>query len=382
MNTEGEQSEREEFLQTLPPQVNWDPTRPEGLRVVANDRDRERVKSIADLDSRPLSDEARMEIDALGNERGIIETFSSDTLEEDLANMELTGRYALPEKMRNETIKSAVTKVLQELGPYIPQEKLNLLFPGLDLASVEGYDLSNSRIRFHILPDDDYKVLHQTLNGGKGTSGSGGFTPVGISPAVYPLADTITAVNMGEKRPIIVAEGDPTNSYIGPIPAKDEIVQQLKRDLEAKLIHELLHNFDVGEGLPKKMKEGVVEWYTQGIVAGDITDENYYEKPKVPLAYFRETEAVSLLLTALIDSKMVDIDTVDKALVSGDKTARIQLAGSITKRYSLEEAERILTWGYRSGRQALAHIVGLEARQDSQLGEFLRTFGDKDLVGK
>ncbi len=69
--------------------------------------------------------------------------------------------------MRNETVKSAVAKVLQELGPYIPQEKLNLLFPGLDLTSIENYDLSNSHIRFHILPDDDYKVLHQTLNGDK-----------------------------------------------------------------------------------------------------------------------------------------------------------------------------------------------------------------------
>jgi len=187
---------------------------------------------------------------------------------------------------------------------------------------------------------------------------------------------------MGEKRLIVVAEGDPTNSYIGPIPAKEEIVQRLSRELEAKLIHELVHNFDVGEGLPKKMKEGVVEWYTQGIATGDVTDDNYYKKPKIPLAYYRETEAVSLLLTALLDNKMMDIDTVDKALISGDKTARIQLAGAITKRYSLEEAERIMTWGYKSGRQALAHIVGLEARQDSQLGKFLRTFGDKDLIGK
>jgi len=167
MGIESERAEREDFLRTLPPQVNWDPTKPEGYRVVADDSDRERVRSIADLDSLPLSDEARVEIDALGNGQGIIETYSSDNLEEDLANMELTGRYTLPEKVRNETVKSAVAKVLQELSPYIPQEKLNLLFPGLNLTSIEDYDLSNSRIRFHILPDDDYKALHQTLNGDK-----------------------------------------------------------------------------------------------------------------------------------------------------------------------------------------------------------------------
>ncbi len=187
---------------------------------------------------------------------------------------------------------------------------------------------------------------------------------------------------MGEKRLIVVAEGNPTNSYIGPIPAENEIVQRLSRELEAKLIHELVHTFDVGEGLPGRMKEGVVEWYTQGIATGDVTDDNYYEKPKIPLAYYWETEAVSFLLTALLDSGMVGVDTVNRAFVSGDKTARIQLAGTITKRYGLEETERIMAWGYKSGRQALAHIVGLEARQDSQLGKFLRTFGDKDLIGK
>ncbi len=98
MSLGSERTEGWNPLETLPPQVNWDPTKPEGYRVVADDRDRERVRSIADLDSLPLSDGARVAIDASGNGQGIIETYSSDNLEEDLANMKLTRAGTLCQK--------------------------------------------------------------------------------------------------------------------------------------------------------------------------------------------------------------------------------------------------------------------------------------------
>lgn len=336
------------------------------------------MRSIADIKSLPLDDEVRIQTDDAENPKGLVETYSTDTLEEDVANMELSGKYVLSEELRRETIKTATVKVLQEIGPYIPKEKLQLLFPGINLDSLVDYDIENSRLRFYILPDEDYRIFHGLLNASTKPSGSGGFTSVGVRPAQYPLVDTITTVNMGEKRIIVVAEGDPSNSYIGPIPASEKITKQLQAELEAKLVHEIIHNFDVAEGLPKKMKEGIVEWYTQGIARGDITNENYYEKSDIPLAYYYDTEAVSYMLTAMLENG-VELDTIYKAFISGDKSAGVELSAFLVKRYGIEEATKILEWQYKNGRQALSHIISLEAVQDSRLGKFLRDFGNRSL---
>jgi len=184
---------------------------------------------------------------------------------------------------------------------------------------------------------------------------------------------------VGEKSLIVLSEGDPSNSYIGPIPPSTANTERLRTDIEHRVVHEVVHSFRVGNDLPHGLREGITEWYTQGIIQGDLTDENYFAKPDASLAYRYETEAVSLLLTAMLENG-IELDKINRAFISRDKTAKIELSAFLASRYGLEEAQRIFDWRYRKGEQALKHIIGLEAKQESKLGDFLRAFANKDTL--
>ncbi|PIS22699.1 hypothetical protein COT50_00665 [candidate division WWE3 bacterium CG08_land_8_20_14_0_20_41_10] len=352
----------------LPPQVAWN----------SKDHDRERVMSIAGIDSLPISDEVRVQVDSAGNPQGLVETFSTDMLEENLATME-SGKYALSKDIRDRATEEAVIKVLQEFGSYALSPELESLFPGLDKTAPENYRLMNSRLKIYIIPDLDFIKFDKAIHGTDYATGTAGFTAISVEPTQYPLAERVVLVNVGEKSLIVLSEGDPSNSYIGPIPPSTANTERLRTDIEHRVVHEVVHSFRVGNDLPHGLREGITEWYTQGIIQGDLTDENYFAKPDASLAYRYETEAVSLLLTAMLENG-IELDKINKAFISRDKTAKIELSAFLASRYGLEEAQRIFDWRYRKGEQALKHIIGLEAKQESKLGDFLRAFANKDTL--
>lgn len=355
------------------------PNNPQDLpKHKPSDREGERLVSIAGLNSQPINDHLRLHTDSKGEPQGLIELWSSDKLEEDLAAMEI-GEHVLPESVRNQAVKDAFTKVLQEFGSYAPEANLYRLFPGLDKTHPENYEVKDSNIKVFILPDADYIALDRALKGTKQATRSGGFACLSATSAAYPLVEKVFKVNMAAKDLIVVAEGNPGNSYIGPIPMRPDIEKKMQRALEAKLIHEVVHIFGIGNNLPRGLREGVVEWYAQGMARGSLTDEDYFNESDIDVAYEPETEAVSILFATMMEHG-VELETITRAFISEDRTARIQVAAFLADRYSREDATRVFDWDYINGGQALTHIVNLEARQNSELGEFLRTFADKDIL--
>ncbi|MBU0650219.1 hypothetical protein KJ605_00200 [Patescibacteria group bacterium] len=332
----------------------------EAERNQQGDHDTEKIYSITGLHSQPLNDTTRVATDKAGNPLGLIEMGSADMIEEDLALAE-RGEYFLPESIRDRAVKNAFSGVLRELGPYVPKERFNRLFPGLDGKNPETYDLRNSRLSIHIIPDEDFAEFDKAINGSIKATGMDGFTAVEAETTQYPLAGKVVSINMGTKELIVAAETDIAVPFLKLNPATAPTLEQLESNLEITLIHEIAHNFGTGEGLPTRLTEGITEWYAQMIASKEMGNGSLVEMPGRLIAYRQTTKAVALLFSTMLKNG-VGLDTINRAFVSQDEKAKMTLSTFLANRYGLEDARKIFSWEYETGENALEHISDLEER--------------------
>lgn len=330
------------------------------------------------LDSKRINDYLRYHE---SEEQGgvIIRLESRNMLEEDLGQLG-KGETLLDSNRHTKIIKDAFEDTLRILGNYVPKEKIQRLFPGLDLASLGTYDFSLSRIRVFILSSENYNFLNQALYPDKDKKSSGGFTVPTAIPFPGSFVTTEMQVDLSGKKIVVIKElHEITKNYLeeqyGKLPREltEAEMVLVALNIKAVIIHEIVHNLDVAIDLPNPLNEGVTEWYAQQIANQNISENNGFEDNGVPAGYPKETKGVSILMMAMLENG-VSMDTIDRAFISADAQSRQQILDFLIKRYGVDQVEKIMKWDFKSPRESLKFIIDLESNQDSNLGEFLKTY--------
>ncbi|MBN1462411.1 MAG: hypothetical protein JW922_01875 [Paludibacteraceae bacterium] len=330
------------------------------------------------LESRPINDS--LYFDESEERGGVIIKLDSDSmLEEDLSQME-KGETILEAGRHTQLVRESFRDTLKMLGGYIPQDKLQRLFPGLDLADLESYDFSLSKIRVFVLSNETYDFFNSNLYPDRDKKVSGGFTRPTVSTYSGSFVTTEMQVDMSEKKVVVIRElHDATKERIekekGKLPREltDTEKDLIALNIKATITHEFLHDLDVSMDLPKPLREGITEWYAQQVANGEVGVNDVIEDKGIWVGYKNETEGVSILMTAMLESG-VDMDTIDKAFLTSDAESRKQVVNFLTNRYGTEQAERIMGWKFESPRKSLQFIVDLESKQNSEIGRFLKAY--------
>ncbi len=330
------------------------------------------------LESKPINDYLRHHE---SEERGtiLINLDSDSMLEEDIAQVE-KGNTILDASRHTEIVEASFSDTLKTLGGYIPQEKLQRLFPKLDMNNLDSYDFSLSKIKVFILSNDSYEFFNSNLYPDKDAKSSGGFTKSTVRSNSGVSGRNEMRVDMSEKKIIVVKElPEPVKDRIertnGKLPREltDAEKDLVALNIKATVVHELLHDLDVSIYLPKPLNEGITEWYAQQVTYGEVKDEDIFEERGVWIGYKRETEAVSILINAMLENG-INMDVIDKAFLSNNEEATKEVSDFLESRYGVEQVGKIINWEFESPRKSLQFIVDLEAKQDSNIGKFLRNY--------
>lgn len=350
-------------------------------KVVENEEEGRIYNEVLDktgLESKRINDYLRYHE---SEEQGgvIIKLESVDMFEEDLSKLE-KGETLLNRDYHAQIIRKSFEDTLRMIGSYVPLEKLQRLFPGLDLASLDTYDFSLARIRVFVLSSEDYNFLRRTLYPNKNEKDSAGFTKPTLRSLPGMFVATEILVDLSEKKNVVVNElHEITKNYLeeqyGKLPREltEAEMVLVALNIKALIIHELMHNLDLATDLPGPLMEGVTEWYAHRI-ANDEVGENYtFEDRGMLVGYEDETEGVSILMMAMLENG-ISMDTIDKAFVSAEAQPQQQILDFLIKRYGTDQAKKIMEWDFKSPEESLQFIIDLESKQDSNLGEFLKTY--------
>jgi hypothetical protein len=336
-----------------------------------------KVKAVIGLETNPVFDNLRVhESDEMGNI--MVEAFSDSQLEEDISQMEKT-KTLLEEKELKEIIQSAFVDTLLEIGSAIPKDKLERLFPGLDISNPDfpdQYDFNTAVIRVYILSSESYGLLKETIHPGMETNEtSGGFATSEVQKSSSKDGTWEIHLNLSEKKNIILREVQPPIKYIGDqmTEANRSLTERekdlIKLYLKSAVIHELIHNLDVATELPRPFKEGITEWYTQRIINHDL--EEPFEPNKIVASYNFEIGSVSILMIGLIENGF-NLEQIDKAFVSQDGQEQNKIIKFFKSRYGEEEAMRIINWKFHGSKEAFDFVKGLEIKAGSDYGNLIK----------
>jgi len=299
------------------------------------------------------------------DERGgrFVVLHSQDMLEEDLSQMETRQTLIGSEKIAYCT-NSALFATLAFFGDKVDRKKLSRLLPDIDIAEVEKYDFSKSRIKFITLAHEDFENIAEACFPDKdSTLLPWAFTFMPEKHDSNSLAKTDIKIDISNKTfvildevPVVVKE---SLEKTGPWPR--DLTQQdqdyILINLEACAVHEIIHTLDVGNDLPRPFCEAVTEWYKQQILREHYTEKEIKEKTLV--GYDASTEAVDILVTNLIKHGL-GINDVDSAFIRGDSDSREHMLCVLKEHYGEKNADRIFNWDFKNGREALTSMLKFE----------------------
>ncbi len=306
----------------------------------------------------------------------IITSFSN--LEEDISMMDLEATI-LSKEEHKKILQDVSYEIVKKIGEYVPQDKIQRLFPGLDLSEIDSYDFSRSKIKLFILSPNDYRTVFSEMYPSEKTEKTGGrvFIPNIVRKGIYVNKEI--GVDLSENKLIIINERVPKtkeNKQEYQIGISDDIkdVKDILSDhIRRVTAHELIHLLNVADGFPNPLKEGITEWYAQQIVNhwydkdGVVTNENF------PVGYSDITPCISILFNAAMESG-IDGSVIDKAFISNDKQSRKQFYDYLFIRYGEESADKIWNWSFERKENPLKYIVDLESKKDSNIGRFLKKY--------
>lgn len=180
--------------------------------------------------------------------KGEVETIgTNDHIEEDLANFD-EEKLISPE-VKERSITNACRDVLTNYGRFISREKLDKVFPGIDINNLEEYDFKNAKFKTFILDDEAFKEFRKAIGDDEDYVGLHlGGQVEGNKSLFYPRYTF-----KSELASLIVVKGSKEHlDYIevGRLP-----------NLENTLRHEILHSLDVGKFLHNDyLEEGLVTY--------------------------------------------------------------------------------------------------------------------------
>lgn len=308
---------------------------------------------------------------------------SSSILEEDLSQI-AGGETFFDEATHKRIIRDALRETVRFVGKYVPQDRLNEIFPGFKLEDIDIYDFLHTKISVFILSDKTFNEFWSTyIPDVKWVPDGYTATPSSFSPKGQFELPSIF-LDLSERKIIVAKEVyaatlekvKKEHKVPGAVLSeKDRRIIEL--NLKLLIAHESLHILNVAWDLPRPFKEGVVEWYAQQIIESSSGDY-FYKNKRTQIKNPHETEGISILMTAMLENG-VSRDTVDRALIASDREARGEIRDFLSNRYGKEATDRILAWDFESTTKSLRFIMSLESRQDSDIGRFLRAYGSKFL---
>ncbi len=356
--------------------------------------DSEKIASIISaktgLEAKPVGDDLWYH-DSDENGRILILVRSDEALEDDLSQFE-HGETLLPRERQTQIIHEGYAATLNLIGKYVPQAKIQALFPKLDLEDLNSYDFTLSKIRLFIFSEADFDYLYRNMFPLYNKSpaeykeyeddikSTGGITVLNVDEGPSSLVKNEMHVDISERKVIVLRETNiRLREYIeeqGKLPRELTQYEQeiVAKHVKGKVAHELIHNLDVARGLPMELMEGVTEWYAQQVLGENVLENAITNRKDVMTGYGKATATVAILIEALLESN-VGMNTINSALISNDIQARENVAKALAKRYGAGQAEVIFEWRFIDAEMALRYVADLECRHDSKVGAFLRNAG-------
>jgi hypothetical protein len=310
-----------------------------------------------------------------------VEVIANDQLEEDISQMEKT-RTLLSEKEHQQIIHSAFIDTLQEIGQFVPQSKLERLFPGLDLNNsnwVSQYDFDSAKIRVFVLSSYSFEEFmdESRPENEEDNQGLGGFTSAEVRSYLKEEGPVRMRVDLTKKKIIVLKEVQKDaqdelkikkTQWLSRVFTEKE-KEVIKTSLKEVMVHELIHLLDVASEMPQPLMEGVTEWYAQRIINRDLP--NYYERSKVEPSYKYETGAVSILMIAMLDNGF-NLEDIDKAFVGKDEQEANKVGKFLKDRYGEENVRKIMNLNFKGSKAFNNFLIGLEIKQGSDFGELMK----------
>jgi len=304
----------------------------------------------------------------------IIKAVSDSMFEEDLSQME-KHKGLLDEQTYEKITKESFIESLKTIGQYIPSDKLARLFPGIELSRIDSYDFSDAKIKVFVLSKEDFNDLYKNLYQKEENDKGSGFTMPSNRFQDRPPVKSEMQVDLSEKRVIVISELPPSASEMfKKFNYNDEEKKKIiSTHVENVIVHEFIHVLGISSDLPRYLNEGITECYSQWITSDKFNDPSFIETRGLFVGYPNETQFFSILMDAMVESGIDEV-TIHKAFLSSDAQSRKQINDFLSQRYGQEKTEKIMDWDFKSSREALQYIVDLEAKQDSEIGRFLKTY--------
>lgn len=318
------------------------------------------------LESKPISDYLYYH-ESEENGGVIIKAVSDSNLEEDLAQME-KGETVLGAEAHARIIREAYKDTLKLLGDYIPHDKVERLFPGIDLADLDAYDFTAAKIKALVLSNEDYEFFESNFFQNSENRNSGGITTPTVAKSLDSELSNRVQVNLSQKNLIVLKE---LGRYVSHLSKKIESGSakdlteadrdQISLNLRRVVIHEFLHSLDVSMDLPYEFTEAITEWYTREVLNGVSEERVVLDKNSYGGMYENMVEGMSILVNAMLDSGMPS-ETVDKAFLASDAESRQKIVDFLNDRYGKEEADKIMKWRFSSSEKFLVTVAWLERK--------------------
>lgn len=308
---------------------------------------------------------------------------SNDHLEEDLSMMEF-GETVLGKERHEKIVRETLAETLKKIGEFIPQDKLNRLFPSIDLSKIDFYDFSRAKFKVFILSLEDYNSVLSVLFPDKDADTSYGYAMGMNSVKKGRNVDKEMTVDLSQKKIILIKEAiSNTNIRRRGFNPKLEVDLKnidenqkniLENDVRGCLAHEIVHSLDVAKDLPRDLMEGITEWYGHQIFNNWYDDSGLAEYVNNSVGYSKITPCVSILFNVALENG-IEGSTIDKAFISSDAESKRQILEFFSTRYGEESADKIWNWNFKPSESPLKYIIDLESKKDSKIGEFLNRYG-------
>jgi len=283
---------------------------------------------------------------------------------DDLSYAENIGERILSKEEQKMIIESAFTETLLFISKYIPKDRIIATFPNIDLERIEEYDFSNSLLSVFILSDEAFNLIrisedapHSDLLNKNGYH-IGTHVP-DPEPKDGPLGPTKYINTSGKNLIIIKAGGTPTNHLstdVGKNQWPQEYKQQIAEEIRATLIHELLHDLQIGAQFNHELKEALVE-YTSVLI-------NLKNRPgqSTSLAYSTGVAFIGKLLK-MGESSSEELLQIYVSLNENSKPIGKRIANTLEEKYGQPATKRILNFEFRDMEDAFNFISNLELQE-------------------
>ena len=304
----------------------------------------------------------------------VIKVVTDSHLEEDLAQMK-KSETVLGVEAHTRIIHECFKDTLELLGRYIPSDKVERMFPGINLAAPDGYDFSTAKIKVFVLSNEDFEFFEENFYQNIETGNLAGLVTPTVRHFNDPSLSKKMNVDLSEKKIITVKEIGRYASHIAKKVSEgsskdltESDIEQIELNLKRVVIHEFIHSLDVSSDLPDQFNEAVTEWYTREVLNGESGDKVQLYMNNEGGMYEKLVDGMSILVNSMLEEGMHSI-TIDKAFLSGDPESRQELTNFLSKRYGSDEADRIMKWRFSSAAKFLDNMEWLERKHALDAGK-------------